>query len=102
MPQSDVPDVIAAYQQAHDRRDTEAALAAFGPDATVIDDGTTYTGAERIGWWLSNTASEYTYHAHLRVRRTSATVPTSSTTTCPATSPAARPTCATGSSSTTA
>lgn len=61
MPQSDVPDVIAAYQQAHDRRDTAAALAAFGPDATVIDDGNTYTGAERIQWWLSNAASEYTY-----------------------------------------
>jgi ketosteroid isomerase-like protein len=61
MPPIDVPDVISAYQQAHDRRDAEAALASFGPDATVVDDGTTYVGTERIRWWLGNAASEYTY-----------------------------------------
>lgn len=61
MTQSDVPAVIATYQHAHDRRDTDTALAAFGPDATVIDDGETYVGAERIRWWLTNTASEFTY-----------------------------------------
>ena len=61
MSKSDVPDVIATYQRAHDRRDTEVALAAFGPDATVIDDGATYVGAERIRWWLTNAASEFTY-----------------------------------------
>jgi hypothetical protein len=61
MSHTDVPDVIDAYQRAHDRRDTETALAAFGPDATVIDDGAAYIGAERIHWWLANAASEYTY-----------------------------------------
>ena len=61
MSKSDVPDVIATYQRAHDRRDTEVALAAFGPDATVIDDGAAYVGAERIRWWLTNAASEFTY-----------------------------------------
>ncbi len=56
-----VPAVIDTYQRAHDRRDADAALASFGPDATVIDDGTTYVGTERILWWLTNAASEYTY-----------------------------------------
>lgn len=61
MSATDLPDVIAAYQQAHDRHDTETALATFSPDATVVDDDATYTGTERIRWWLTNVASEYTY-----------------------------------------
>lgn len=61
MAHTDVPDVIASYQNAHDRRDTRAALASFGPDATVIDEGAAYVGTERILWWLTNAASEYTY-----------------------------------------
>jgi hypothetical protein len=57
----DVPVVIETYQRAHDRRDVDAALAAFGSDATVIDDGVAYVGGERIASWLRNAASEYTY-----------------------------------------
>ncbi|MEZ5410364.1 MAG: hypothetical protein R2761_20200 [Acidimicrobiales bacterium] len=57
----DVPIVIADYQRAHDQRDAAGALASFGPDATVIDDGVAYVGTERIQWWLANAASEYTY-----------------------------------------
>ena len=34
---TDLPPVIEQYQRAHDRRDTTAAIAAFDPDATVID-----------------------------------------------------------------
>ena len=56
-----VPTVINEYQSAHDRRDADGALAAFGPEATVIDDGVAYVGPERIAWWLGNAASEYTY-----------------------------------------
>lgn len=61
MSPTDLPDVIDTYQRAHDRHDVDAALATFGPDATVIDDGATYAGTERILWWLTNAASEYTY-----------------------------------------
>lgn len=43
------------------RLDTETALAAFGPDATVADDGTAYIGTERIRSWLDGAANEYTY-----------------------------------------
>ena len=61
MPPVDVPTVIEAYQRAHDRHDADEALASFGPDATVIDEGVAYVGTERIRWWLGNAASEYTY-----------------------------------------
>lgn len=57
----EVPAVIEAYQRAHDRRDVEVAIASFGRDATVIDDGVAYAGTERIRSWLTNAASEYTY-----------------------------------------
>ncbi len=60
MATSELPDVVATYQHAHDRRDTEAALAAFSTDATVTDEDHVYTGTERIRWWLGNAASEYT------------------------------------------
>ncbi len=56
-----LPSVIETYQRAHDHRDADAAITAFGADATVVDEGATYTGAERIRWWLERTASEYTY-----------------------------------------
>lgn len=55
------PDIIAAFQRAHDRHDTEAAVATFGADATVVDDGRTYTGTTEIRAWLDRAASEYTY-----------------------------------------
>jgi hypothetical protein len=57
----ELPDVIERYQTAHDRRDTETALAVFTDDATVIDDGQTYVGADRIRSWLDNAASEFSY-----------------------------------------
>ena len=57
----DLPDIITTYQHAHDHHDTEAALATFEVDATVIDDGHTYTGTDEIRGWLERTANEYTY-----------------------------------------
>jgi hypothetical protein len=44
---TDLPDIIDTYQQAHDRRDTDTALAMFSADPTVVDEGHTYTGIER-------------------------------------------------------
>jgi hypothetical protein len=56
-----LPDVIARYLDAHDRRATPATLATFAADATVVDEGHTYTGTEAIRKWLDTAASEYTY-----------------------------------------
>lgn len=58
---AELPEVVSRYQAAHDRRDTETALAAFRPDATVVDDGHTYRGANEIRRWLATAASEYTF-----------------------------------------
>ena len=58
---TELPAAIETYLHAHDRHDTDATLATFGPEATVIDEGNTYTGTDRIRWWLDNGASEYTY-----------------------------------------
>lgn len=56
-----LPEIITTYQQAHDQREVGAALATFCPDATVIDDGHTYTGADQIRTWLDRTTNEFTY-----------------------------------------
>jgi ketosteroid isomerase-like protein len=58
---SDLPDVIRQYQDAHDRHDTEAALANFAPDARVIDEGHEHVGADAIRHWLATAATEFTY-----------------------------------------
>jgi hypothetical protein len=55
------PDVIQRYFEAHDRRDTDAALAAFTADAHVRDDGNDYAGADAIRDWLARASSEFTY-----------------------------------------
>lgn len=60
-PTADLPEVIRTYQAAHDVRDTPLALSTFTPDATVLDDGRTYTGTDEIRSWLSTEASEYTF-----------------------------------------
>lgn len=56
-----LPDVIERYQSAQDRRDIASTLATFTDDATVIDDGQTYVGIDRIRSWLETAASEYTF-----------------------------------------
>ncbi len=58
---SDLPDVIVAYQSAHDRRDAGTALASFTDDAVVEDDGRTYRGREEVEHWLNAAASEFTF-----------------------------------------
>ena len=58
---SELPEVIGGYQAAHDRPDVDAAVAAFAPDATVLDDGATYVGAASVRSWIATAASEFTY-----------------------------------------
>lgn len=62
-PNGDValPDVVVRYLMAHDRRDTESALAAFTPDARVHDDGHDYVGPDEIRYWLATASTEFTY-----------------------------------------
>ncbi len=57
----ELPGVVGRYQDAHDRRDTEAALSAFTADARVVDDGREYRGSDEIREWLDHAASEFTF-----------------------------------------
>ena len=57
----EVPSTIRSYFEAHDRRNTEAALATFTPDATVIDDGHEYVGSDSIRHWLAKASTEFNY-----------------------------------------
>ena len=58
---SELPDVVGQYQDAHDRRDVEAALAAFAPSAAVKDDGHEYHGRDEIRDWLSVASTQFSY-----------------------------------------
>jgi len=57
----DMPAVIDRYLRAHDRRDTDAALSTFAANATVVDDGQRYVGADRIREWLANASTQFNY-----------------------------------------
>ena len=56
-----IPEVISRYQDAHDRRDHDVALAAFTTDAWVVDDGHKFKGSHEISHWLETAASEFTF-----------------------------------------
>jgi ketosteroid isomerase-like protein len=57
----DLPEVIVRYLGAHDRRDTDAALATFSSDAVVVDDGHEYASPDEIRDWLAHASTEFTY-----------------------------------------
>lgn len=65
MSKVDLPEAVARYLDAHRVHDTATALAQFCPDATVVDEGITYTGGAAIADWLNRAASEYTYTIEL-------------------------------------
>jgi hypothetical protein len=52
---------VRAYLTAHADRDDEAAVRAFAPDATVTDEGKTYTGTAEILAWRPHASTEWTY-----------------------------------------
>ena len=56
-----VPEVIRRYLDAHDRRDTEVALATFAPDATVDDEERHFRGPDEIRTFLTTAGAEFTY-----------------------------------------
>ena len=94
--------VIRQYQDAHDRHDTSRALAAFAPDATVIDEDHEHRGTAAIRQWL-DTAAHGSSPARAPVSAPAGSIPTPgwSTTDSKEPFPAASPTCSTDSFSTT-
>ena len=58
---TELPDVITSYLQAHQARDVDTAMRSYASDASVTDEGRSYTGADEIRAWLGRSASEYTY-----------------------------------------
>lgn len=61
MTDAQLPEVIARYQDAHDRRDTPTALATFTDDARVVDDGHEFVGTDEIRRFLDTAAAEFTF-----------------------------------------
>lgn len=59
--EAELPDVVRRFQDAHDRRDTETALATFADDATVNDDGQEYRGHDEVRAWLSTASTKWSY-----------------------------------------
>ena len=60
-----LPAAITTYLVAHQARDLDAAIAHYAPDASVTDEGHTYTGPDAIREWLATSATEYTYTTEL-------------------------------------
>lgn len=60
-----LPAPIRDYLDAHTRQDTDAALAHFGPDAVVTDQGETFRGLDEIRDFLTRAGSEFTYTTEL-------------------------------------
>ena len=60
-----LPDLISRYFDVQAERDTDALLALFGEDATVVDEGTTRHGLEEIRAWRDGPATAYTYTTEL-------------------------------------
>ncbi len=56
-----LPGVIDRYFAAHDRRDTDNALATFTPAGRVHDDGHEYVGSVEIREWIGRASTQFTY-----------------------------------------
>ena len=61
VPIIDIPAAVWRYQDAHDHHDTDRALSAFTPGATVVDEDREYHGTEEIRRWLEVAGREFTY-----------------------------------------
>jgi len=57
----ELPPVVSRYFQADGKRDVDAILALFTPDATVLDEGETYRGINRLRAWQDGPASRWEY-----------------------------------------
>ncbi|MCZ4351609.1 nuclear transport factor 2 family protein [Roseovarius aestuarii] len=54
---------IGAYFSADKKGNAQAIAECFTQDATVIDEGNTYTGRDAIRRWMANASTQYTYTA---------------------------------------
>jgi ketosteroid isomerase-like protein len=64
-PPSHLPKAITSYLAAHQAREIDFAVSHYTDDATVTDEGNTYSGRDQIREWLQRSASEYTYTIEL-------------------------------------
>ena len=60
-----LPEAISTYLVAHQARDIDTAVSFYTDDATVVDEGSSYRGPDRIRDWLRRSAGEYTYTSTL-------------------------------------
>jgi ketosteroid isomerase-like protein len=60
-----VPDAVNRYFAALNGRDREDLLALFSPDAVVVDEGQTWTGASEIRGWVDEVAFKFQYTAEV-------------------------------------
>jgi uncharacterized protein (TIGR02246 family) len=60
-----VPNVISRYFDVTAERDTDAIVALFANDATVVDEGTERRGRDQIRAWRNGPATAYTYTTEL-------------------------------------
>lgn len=67
-----LPEPVQAYLTAHANRDAEAMAAIFTPDATVTDEGKTFTGTQEILAWRRRASTEWTYTSEITGVRHSA------------------------------
>ena len=58
---TDLPAAVQRFVTALDARDTTAVVGILSPQASVTDEGRTYTGIPSITDWIANAASEFTY-----------------------------------------
>jgi ketosteroid isomerase-like protein len=65
----DLPEPVRRYFAADARRDIDAILALFTPDATVVDEGETYRGGEMRREWQDGPASRYEYRVTIADHR---------------------------------
>jgi hypothetical protein len=61
LPVDDVPPAVRTFVTAHQAHDRETELSCFAEDASVTDEGRTYTGLAQLRAWLGKAESEYTY-----------------------------------------
>ncbi|SES37854.1 conserved hypothetical protein [Tranquillimonas rosea] len=57
----ELPNAIDAYFSADNKGNAQAIAEVFTQDATVIDEGNTYTGRDAIRQWMANASTQYTY-----------------------------------------
>jgi len=60
-----LPATIRGFLAAHEARDTDTAVRAFGASAVVVDEGRTFRGTDEILELLSGAGAEFTYTTEL-------------------------------------